>query len=163
MRRRQLFTYARLASLLLWSLMTAGCACSCPRCAPTTCPGWQPDFGVAHACFGHYSTCWREFPTECKTCPSFAAMLMPGAEVVPTAEAPPLMQQPPAPVEPPMISPPQIPKLHRAPIVPPPNDMGALHQLSVPPSVAADVRLTSASGGSLRPAPPERAPPENRR
>ena len=156
MQRRHPFAFAKLASLLLWSLTTAGCACSCPRCAPTTCPGWQPCYGGPHACFGHYSTCWRMFPSECAPCASFAAMRVPAADVLPTAEAPPHLPQPPAPIESPAISPPQIPELHRAPIVPPPNEMGALYRLSVPPSVATlDYRRTSDARGSLRPAPLE--------
>jgi hypothetical protein len=155
MQRGQLFTYARLASLLGWSLLTAGCACSCPRCAPTTCPGWQPSYSVPHACFGHYSTCWRAFPTECTPCPSFAARRVPGVELVPTAEAPPVMPQPPATVEPPAMPTLPIPELHRAPLVPPPNDMGTLLQLSVPPSVTAELRPASHSRRPLTPAPLE--------
>jgi len=90
--RHRLIT-AEIACLLL-AVTMAGCACSCPRCAPTTCLGWQPNCSATNPCYGYFSTCWRNWPTECGPCPSFAALGGTGSEILPTPELPLLIPQP---------------------------------------------------------------------
>src|SRR6185436_7869000 len=68
---RLIIAAAKLYCVLLLALTSAGCACSCPRCAPNTSPGWQPNCGIPNPCFGYYSTCWRMWSSECPTCPAF--------------------------------------------------------------------------------------------
>ena len=82
----------RIACVLLAAAMT-GCACSCPRCAPTSCLGWQANCSPTNACFGYFSTCWRSWPPECAPCPSFATVGT-SPESVPLPELPP---RPPSP------------------------------------------------------------------
>jgi hypothetical protein len=71
--------------------------------------------GPSFACFGYHSTCWRPWPEECTTCPSFAILPPPqetilkdmplGHEPLPPAEVTPM---PPAENEPaPVVDPPQ--------------------------------------------------------
>jgi hypothetical protein len=66
---------AKTACVLLAAALT-GCACSCPRCAPTSSFGWQATCGPTAPCHGYFSTCWRSWPPECAPCPSFATAAM---------------------------------------------------------------------------------------
>ena len=75
-----------IAGLLLALLTISGCACSCPRCAPITSPGWQPGCGVPNPCYGYFSTCWRGWSPQCAPCPSFAATSVAPLERVLPAE-----------------------------------------------------------------------------
>jgi hypothetical protein len=123
--------FAPLITCLAFALgALSGCCCSqhdqCQECYPG-------GFG----CFGYHSTCWRPWPEECPTCPSFAIAPPPqetilkdvplGQEALPPAEVSPL---PPAETEPaPIIEPeegrrpnPQIRKVSRKRIRPAPTD-----------------------------------------
>jgi len=82
---------AVIACLSLLALGTAGCACPCPWCAPTACPGWQSYSGIGNSCFGYYPTCWRMWSPECPSCPSYAA-----PEPLPTEIAPQQPAEPPS-------------------------------------------------------------------
>jgi hypothetical protein len=85
---------AKITGVLLAAATIAGCACSCPRCAPITCPGWQPNCGVPNPCHGYFSTCWRMWPPQCGPCPSFAVPSVPSTEPVPAAEPLPALPRP---------------------------------------------------------------------
>jgi hypothetical protein len=57
---------AAIVLLLAWAAAALSGCCSgkhdhCAECYP-------PSF----ACFGYHSTCWRPWPEECPTCPSYA-------------------------------------------------------------------------------------------
>ena len=85
------------AYLILCGLLAAamaGCACSCPHCAPTSCLGWQANCGPANPCYGFFPTCWRDWPSDCPPCPSFAMPTGTGAESIPTPDLPPVLPSP---------------------------------------------------------------------
>ena len=84
----------KITGVLLVAVLITGCACSCPRCAPTTCPGWQPNCGLPNPCYGYFSTCWRMWPPQCGACPSFAAPSGPPTENMPSAEPLPIVPRP---------------------------------------------------------------------
>jgi len=84
----------KISGLLLAAVTIIGCACPCPRCAPTTSPGWQPDCGLPNPCYGYFSTCWRMWSPQCAACPSFAAPGGPMTEKVPPAESLPVLPRP---------------------------------------------------------------------
>lgn len=39
-------------------------------------------YGEGYPCFGYHSTCWRPWPEECPTCPSFAIMPPPQEQIL---------------------------------------------------------------------------------
>ncbi len=67
-----------LTCAVVGACLLVGCSCSCPQCAPTRSPGWQPNCN--NACFGYYSTCWRMWPHECPACPPYSLVNAPPAE-----------------------------------------------------------------------------------
>src|SRR3954470_2519601 len=55
-------------------LLFAGCGL-CHRCQDP-CPA------APYSCYGFYSTCWRPWPEECPTCPSYAIVPPPRETVL---------------------------------------------------------------------------------
>ena len=137
MQPRQQFGPPILAFVLLAAILAGGCACPCPRCTPTTSPGWQPGCDAPNVCFGHVSTCWRMWPRECATCPSYAAVQLAASEAVPRKDVP---------TAPPML-PAETPREEKAlqsvvepdrsSAAPPNNEINRIFRLAVPPSLSS--------------------------
>jgi hypothetical protein len=105
------------------ALLLAACGCHAPACSapmkPTKCV--CPPHGP---CAGYFATCWRQWPSECTSCPPimepsespqmFAPPpAAPGAETVPPP-APLPGEMPSAPPGPPSIGPPQTQQTPRS-------------------------------------------------
>jgi len=91
-------------------------------------PGWYE----TPLCFGFYSTCWRPWPEECPSCPSFA--LPQAAEQVLPGPAAPAPAQPMAPM--PELTPPQ-PMPQPSPPMPPAAPPMPMPEPAQPPAGAA--------------------------
>jgi len=147
---RQMKSTWRISSWLcsgaLAASMLPGCATKapCDKICDATCME-----GCAHAdqmCHGFYSTCWRGWPENCPTCPSFALAKIPAnagkPELLPVPKNEPTLPE----VNPLETKPPLFPLPDPSSSAPKPSTLitpgGARIEISPPIESKADYRLS---------------------